>query len=78
VAAIELFAGRRPGPPLDVELSVNGRAAGSWRMIEEGPLWYRLAIPDTGETAPRLLTVGLSFSEQRPMAFALWQARALR
>jgi hypothetical protein len=78
VSAIELFAMRRPGPQLDVDLSVNGRAAGTWHMIEEDPRWYRIGVPDTGETSPRLLTIGLSVSEQRPMAFAIWQARALR
>jgi hypothetical protein len=78
VSALELFAMRRPGPALEVDLSVNGRSAGMWHMIDEGPRWYRIAVPDAGDTSRRLLTIGLSVSEEKPMALAIWQARALR
>jgi hypothetical protein len=83
---------QRPGPPLQVEVSVDGRRAATWQVaVEPRPQTYRLALPDTvAAGAQRRLRVTFEYSdsrspaslgqslERRRIALGLRQARAVR
>jgi hypothetical protein len=79
----------RPGPPLQVGLSVDGQRIDTWTMTGAGePRWYRVPLPVSPTPAPRRHWVTLKYSDtrspaslgastdRRRIAVALWRVRA--
>jgi hypothetical protein len=88
---LALTSANRPGPPLEVTVSVDGQPSGTWQMTgEKDPRWYRVPLPGNGTLAPRRHWVTLHFSDTRSpaslaprvsndhrrIAVAIWRARA--
>lgn len=91
VSAVEfgVTAATRPGPPLEVRVSVNGRQVDVWRMPPSEDLrWFRVPLPAAGSSPSRLNRIEFAYSDTRspaslggsndarPIALALRRARA--
>lgn len=93
-SALEFSAGPfiRPGPPLRVDVSLNGRPATTWEIAPDPePRNYRLALPpDQRSDKERRVQVSFAYSDtrspsslgqsgdSRQIALALLQVRAVR
>lgn len=91
VSAVELALTHadRPGPPLQVGVSVDGQPAGTWTMGgEDGPRWYRVPLPGPASLEERRHWITLTYSDtrspaslgassdRRRIAVAVWRVRA--